>query len=199
MFAITIKFITDHKLTNEISLEELSQYMPEILELLTANKEKRHQARNRLIKGQVLVPERPRLKAKEVNICQVLDSTSSKETIKEMAQFQKEHSEQHENERIDFSDYFLLESVKERQNLYDVSNIPDKQTLANEAISFEQLRDPGKLGSIYLSAFLKKDEFIPKTESHKPLLPSSLCKLGAVFAVVSNGAKNLSKAITIAS
>ena len=59
------------------------------------------------------------------------------------------------------------------------------------------LRDPGKPGSTYLSAFLKKEEFIPKP--YKPLLPSSLCKLGAVFAVVASGIRNLSKANTIAS
>ncbi|CAG8645814.1 hypothetical protein C2G38_2226403 [Gigaspora rosea] len=313
MSAITTKFVTDHKLTNEISLEELSQYAPEILELLTDNKEKRRQARNRLIKGygfskeqafaliplqrigrcksQAPVPEGPGLKAEEVNICQVLDSTGSEETIKEMAQriirdklserevkaisrileetspdavvalsrlsrfrrelrtlnasekiisatlnpevtrlsnkVQKERSEQRENEGIDFSDHFSLESVKERLNLYDVSNIPDKQALADVMImlcirpaKIKNLRisngavtgyaknrgqqdiprvDPGKLGSTYLSAFLKKDEFIPETESRKPLLPSSLRKLGAVFAVVSNGAKNLSEAMTIAS
>ncbi|CAG8819178.1 28861_t:CDS:1 [Dentiscutata erythropus] len=72
-------------------------------------------------------------------------------------------------------------------------------TWIQEAISSEQLRDPGKLGFTYLSAFLKKDEFIPETESRKPLLPSSLRKLGAVFAVVSNSVKNLSEAMTIAS
>ncbi|CAG8765048.1 11372_t:CDS:1, partial [Gigaspora rosea] len=49
MFAITTKFVTDHKLTNEISLKELSQYAPVILELLTDDKEKRRQARNRLL------------------------------------------------------------------------------------------------------------------------------------------------------
>ena len=56
MSAITTKFVTDHKLTNEMSLEELSQYAPEILELLTTgvpkvDKEKRCQVRNRLQKG----------------------------------------------------------------------------------------------------------------------------------------------------
>ena len=35
MSAITTKFVIDHKLTNKMSLEELSQYAPEILELLT--------------------------------------------------------------------------------------------------------------------------------------------------------------------
>jgi hypothetical protein len=51
MSAITTKFVTDHELTNEMSLEELSQYAPEILELLPADREKRRQARDRLQKG----------------------------------------------------------------------------------------------------------------------------------------------------
>ena len=70
-------------------------------------------------------------------------------------------------------------------------------TWIQDAISSGQLRDPGKPGSIYLSSFLKKDEFIPKP--YKPLLPSSLRKLGSVFAVVAHSAKNLSEAMTIAS
>src|SRR6266496_2124709 len=70
-------------------------------------------------------------------------------------------------------------------------------TLIQETISSGQLRDPGKSGSVYLNAFLKKDEFLP--ESGKPLLPSYLRKLGAVFAVVAHRAKNLSEAMTIAS
>ncbi|RGB34287.1 hypothetical protein C1646_760697 [Rhizophagus diaphanus] len=56
MSAITTKFITDHKFTNEMSLEELSQYAPEILELLTTDvpkvdKDKRRQAHDCLQKG----------------------------------------------------------------------------------------------------------------------------------------------------
>ncbi|UZO07972.1 uncharacterized protein OCT59_028240 [Rhizophagus irregularis] len=50
---------------------------------------------------------------------------------------------------------------------------------------------------LLFNTFLKKDEFLPETG--KPLLPSSLRKLEAVFAVVSHGAKNLSEAMTIAS
>ncbi|CAG8806509.1 10127_t:CDS:2 [Gigaspora margarita] len=289
MSAIITKFVTDHELTNEMSLEELSQYAPEILELLTNDKEKRHQAHNHLLNGykfskeqvfaliplqrvgqcksQVPVPERSGLEAEEVNICQVSDSTCTEETIKEMAQrivrdklsekdvkaisralvetapdpvvalsqlrtlnvqetiisatlnleitrssnkIQKEHSEKHKNKGIDFPDHFLLESVKERLDLYDMSKTPDKQALADneewakklltwiqEAIVSGQLRDPGKLGSTYLSTFLKKDEFIPKP--YKPLLPSSLRKLGSVFASVVHSAKNLSEANTFAS
>ncbi|PKC55353.1 hypothetical protein RhiirA1_475744 [Rhizophagus irregularis] len=65
------------------------------------------------------------------------------------------------------------------------------------AISSGQLRDPGVPGVKWFNTFLKKDRFLPETG--KPLLPSYLRKLGAVFAVVSNGAKNLSDAMTIAS
>ena len=72
-------------------------------------------------------------------------------------------------------------------------------TWIQEAISSGQLRDPGKPGFTYLSTFLKKDEFIPETESRKPLLPSSLRKLGSVFASVAYGPKNPSKANTYAS
>ena len=70
-------------------------------------------------------------------------------------------------------------------------------TWIQEAISSGQLRDPEKPGSVYLNAFLKKNEFL--LESGKPLLSSYLRKLGVVFAVVSNSAKNLSEAMTIAS
>ncbi|PKK55507.1 hypothetical protein RhiirC2_802222 [Rhizophagus irregularis] len=65
-----------------------------------------------------------------------------------------------------------------------------------EAISSGQLRDPGKSRVLWFNTFLKKNEFFPETG--KLLLPSSLRKLGAVFAVISNCAKNLSEAITIA-
>jgi hypothetical protein len=166
---------------------------------------------------------------------------------------QKERSEQRENEGIDFPDHFLLESVKERLDSYDISNTPSIQALADvtimlcirpaeiktlrilnggvtgyaknrgqqdipqvfrslekneerasqlltwvqEAISSGQLRDPGVPGVKWFNTFLKKDRFLPETG--KPLLPRYLCKLGAVFAVVSHGAKNLSEAMTIAS
>ncbi|PKY53731.1 hypothetical protein RhiirA4_472096 [Rhizophagus irregularis] len=51
MSAITTKFVTDHKLTNEMSLEEFSRYAPEIFELLPCNREKRRQAHDRFQKG----------------------------------------------------------------------------------------------------------------------------------------------------
>ncbi|PKC64244.1 hypothetical protein RhiirA1_462716 [Rhizophagus irregularis] len=66
-----------------------------------------------------------------------------------------------------------------------------------EAISSKQLLDPGKPGMLWFNTFLKKNEFL--LETGKPLLPSSLHKLGAVFAVISNCAKNLLEAMTITS
>ena len=47
---------------------------------------------------------------------------------------QKERSKQCEDEGIHFPDHFSLESVKERLDSYDVSNIPDKQALADVMI-----------------------------------------------------------------
>ena len=69
-------------------------------------------------------------------------------------------------------------------------------TWIQEVIISGVLRDSEKPRSIYLSAFLKKEEFISKP--YMPLLPSSLRKLEAMFAVVASGIRNLSKANTIA-
>ncbi len=113
MSAITTKFVTDHKLTNEMSFEELSQYVSEILELLTTgvpkvDKEKRCQTRDHLQKGYKFSKEqayalisykkigrsKSQIPPKEegdgseagkVNICQLSDSACFEETIKETA------------------------------------------------------------------------------------------------------------------
>ncbi|RIA99221.1 hypothetical protein C1645_811694 [Glomus cerebriforme] len=65
MSAITTKFVTDHQLTNEMSIEELSQYVPEMRNLLEDDREKRHQARNHLQKGQVPVLKELELEAED--------------------------------------------------------------------------------------------------------------------------------------
>ncbi|CAG8724509.1 4672_t:CDS:2, partial [Dentiscutata erythropus] len=156
----------------------------------------------------------------------IISATLNPEVTRLSNKVQKEHSEQRENERINFPDHFSLESVKKRLDKYDVSNIPDKQALADVMImlcirpaeiknlrisngtvtgyaknrdqqDIPRLKDPGKLGSTYLNTFLKKDEFI--SESGEPLLPSSLRKLGAVFTSVAHGPKNVSKANTYTS
>ncbi|GES78547.1 hypothetical protein GLOIN_2v1480757 [Rhizophagus clarus] len=74
MSAITTKFVIDHELTNKMSLEELSWYAPEILELLTT-----------------VTPKEGGAEA-EVNICcvkcacQVSDIIPEGEIIRETAQ-----------------------------------------------------------------------------------------------------------------
>uniref|UniRef100_U9SZW9 Uncharacterized protein n=1 Tax=Rhizophagus irregularis (strain DAOM 181602 / DAOM 197198 / MUCL 43194) TaxID=747089 RepID=U9SZW9_RHIID len=73
----------------------------------------------------------------------------------------------------------------------------DQQDIPREAISSGRLGDPGTPGTGILSRFLKKAEFLPETG--KPLLSSFLRNLGAVFAVVASGVRNLLKANTIAS
>ncbi|PKC56313.1 hypothetical protein RhiirA1_474182 [Rhizophagus irregularis] len=70
-------------------------------------------------------------------------------------------------------------------------------TWIQDAISSGQLRDPEVPGVKWFNTFLKKDRFLPETG--KPLFPRYLRKLGVVFAVVLNSAKNLSEAMTIAS
>src|SRR5436305_1661699 len=104
MSAITTKFVTDHQLTNEMSIEELSQYSPEMRNLLGDDREKRRQARNRLQKGYqfskeqafALTPDQTNGRyisqvpvvapEAEVNISLVSDNVPEEETIKEMAQ-----------------------------------------------------------------------------------------------------------------
>ncbi|CAG8795090.1 5386_t:CDS:2, partial [Dentiscutata erythropus] len=130
----------------------------------------------------------------------IISATLNLEITRLSNKVQKEHSEQRENEGIDFPDHFSLELVKKRlDKSLEKNKERAKQLLTwiQDNICSGQLKDPGKLGSTYLSTFLKKDEFIP--ESGEPLLPSSLRKLGAVFASVAHGPKNASKANTYAS
>ncbi|PKK58386.1 hypothetical protein RhiirC2_796397 [Rhizophagus irregularis] len=151
---------------------------------------------------------------KIISAIRILDITRAFNKI------QQERTE-HKNEGLYFPDHFSLESVKEWLDLYVVFNTPDKQTLTDDipwvfrslekneerarqlltwiqkAITSRVLKDPEKPGLIYLSSFLKKDEYIPKP--YEPLLPSSLRKLGAVFASAVHEPKNPLKANTYAS
>ncbi|RGB35379.1 hypothetical protein C1646_759376 [Rhizophagus diaphanus] len=178
--------------------------------------------------SQVLILEELGLEA-EVNISLVSENIPEGKTIRKIAQHivqnnlseRNEHTKQRKNEELYYLDHFSFESVKKWLDLYVVFNTPDKQALADdilwvfrslerneerarelltwiqEAVSSEQLKNPRKPGLTYLSSFLKKDEYISKP--YEPLLPSSLRKLGAVFASVVHGPKNLSKANTYAS
>ena len=105
MSAITTKFVTDHQLTNEMSIEDFSQYAPEMRNLLGDDREKRRQARNRLQKGYkfskeqafALIPDQRigwyisqilvlKESEAEVNISLVSDNAPEGETIRETAQ-----------------------------------------------------------------------------------------------------------------
>ncbi|RIA94567.1 hypothetical protein C1645_817844 [Glomus cerebriforme] len=118
-------------------------------------------------------------------------STCSEKTIKEMAQRIVQDNLSERNVKV------ISKTLVETASDPNEKRARQLLTWIQKAISFKQLRDPKKPESIYLSAFLKKDEFLLKSD--KLLLPSYLRKLGAVFAVVAHGVKNLSKAMTIAS
>ncbi|EXX58324.1 hypothetical protein RirG_199070 [Rhizophagus irregularis DAOM 197198w] len=64
----------------------------------------------------------------------IVSDTKIPDTTRSANKIQKENRLLHENEGIDYPDHFSLESVKERLDLYDVSNIPDKQALADVMI-----------------------------------------------------------------
>ncbi|RIA95467.1 hypothetical protein C1645_816704 [Glomus cerebriforme] len=64
----------------------------------------------------------------------IISVTLDEKTTCASNKIQKERRDQYENEGIDFSDHFLLESVKERLDFYDMSNTPDVQALADVMI-----------------------------------------------------------------
>jgi hypothetical protein len=65
---------------------------------------------------------------------EIISATLDRETTCASNKIQKARSKQCEDEGIDFPDHFSLESVKERLDLYNVSNTPDKQALADVMI-----------------------------------------------------------------
>src|SRR6266542_171003 len=64
----------------------------------------------------------------------IISATLDDKTTCASNKIQKEHRVQRENEGIDFPDHFLLESVKERLDRYDIFNAPNLQTLADVMI-----------------------------------------------------------------
>ncbi|RIB24298.1 hypothetical protein C2G38_2032005 [Gigaspora rosea] len=57
----------------------------------------------------------------------IISATLNPKITRLFNKIQKEHGKKRKNEGIDFPDHFSLELVKERLDLYDVSNTPDKQ------------------------------------------------------------------------
>ncbi|GES78024.1 hypothetical protein GLOIN_2v1841986 [Rhizophagus clarus] len=139
MSAITTKFVTDHKLTNEMSLEELNWYVLEILELLTTgmplvDREKRHKTHNQLQKGacQVsdIIPEEEIIR--ETAQCIMRDSLSEKE-VKVIA---KAIAETSPNPVASTSSLSRLQTELQKLNvseaIIEVTKILEMTTLSNK-------------------------------------------------------------------
>ncbi|RGB22879.1 hypothetical protein C1646_775378 [Rhizophagus diaphanus] len=193
MSAITIKFVTDHELTNEMSLEELS-HKEQAFALIPSQRTGRTKSQVTSKEGEAEA---------EVNICcaksacQISDIIPEGEIIRETAQrIMRDNLGKKEVKLIikalaETSPNLVactssLKSVKERLDSYDVSNTPDKQALANVMImlcirpaeikdlrisnggvtgyqSSRQLEDLGTPETGILSKFLKKAEFLSET------------------------------------
>src|SRR5688572_29366375 len=106
MSAIVTKYVTEHKLSKDMSDEELSQHASALLELLT-DKLKRDKGRQRFHKGYsfskeqafILVPDQRICRSRsqvtsqmggseagEVNLCQISDLIPGAETLEMIAQ-----------------------------------------------------------------------------------------------------------------
>ncbi|CAG8453153.1 14758_t:CDS:2 [Cetraspora pellucida] len=172
---------------------------------------------------------------------QIIEATKFPDITEEANKIQMNNQKKAKTKCINYSNEFILESVKERLNVYDIKTLPDYQALADvmvmlcirpaelrtlritvtgyvknrgqldiprkfrsmeknqkrakelltwiqRAISSCQIGDPGKPGVKWFNKFLKDYDLIPKY----------LRKLGAVYAVVTNGVKNMAHAYTIA-
>ena len=61
----------------------------------------------------------------------IISATKIPEITRASNKIQQERTKQRKNEGLHYPDHFSLESVKERLDLYAVSNTPDKQALAD--------------------------------------------------------------------
>jgi len=64
----------------------------------------------------------------------IISATKIPKITRASNKIQQERTEQRKNEGLHYLDYFSLESVKERLDLYVMSNTPDKQALADVII-----------------------------------------------------------------
>ncbi|CAG8760004.1 5043_t:CDS:2 [Cetraspora pellucida] len=122
--------------------------------------------------------------------------------------------------RIDYSDEFTLESVKERLDAYNIKTLPDYQALADVMMMLCQPNIPRKFRSMEKNQERAKELLTwiqhaissgRMSDLGKPevkwfnrflkdydLIPKYLCKLGAVYGVIAHEAKNMAHAYTIA-
>ncbi|UZN99361.1 uncharacterized protein OCT59_000638 [Rhizophagus irregularis] len=143
MAGIATRYVTENELNNEMSIEELAdthwrynfseKQVFALIPKQTAGRKKEGAVSNTPDTTQEIEPEEG-----TVNVCQI----SPKETIRDLAERiirdniseKEENRLLRENEGIYYPDHFSLESVKERLDSYVVSNIPDKQALADVMI-----------------------------------------------------------------
>ncbi|PKY59928.1 hypothetical protein RhiirA4_430758 [Rhizophagus irregularis] len=148
MSAITTKFVTDHQLTNEMSIEEFSQYAPEMRDLLGDDREKRRQTRNCLQKGYkfskgqafALIPdqriERLRRKLQILNAPEkIISATKIPEITRISNKIQQERTEQRKNEGLHYLDHFSLESLEHHNRVADRKNKPSPNTSKDKKAS----------------------------------------------------------------
>ncbi|POG81306.1 hypothetical protein GLOIN_2v1763545 [Rhizophagus irregularis DAOM 181602=DAOM 197198] len=206
MAGIATRYVTENEFNTEMSIEKLRYNFSEeqvfaLIPKLTAGQKKGGALPN--------VPDTLDITQKAepdtVNTCQILP----KETIRDLAQCIIQDNLNEAEVKV-IAKALVESAFNASASLSRISRLRRELSLEKneerargslvwiqEAISSGQLRDPRKPRVLWFNTFLKKDEFLPETG--KLLLPSSLRKLGAVFAVVSNCAKNLLEAMTIAS
>ncbi|CAG8485074.1 33403_t:CDS:2 [Gigaspora margarita] len=213
-----------------MSVTNLSRYTSEFLENLTDDK-KRNQTQRRLREGfkftskqvpQETIEEMAHqllwdklsiwdiraeayasaLLAKNAN---AVEATKFPDITKEANKIQRDNQKKAEANYIDYPDHFILESVRERLNSYDVSTLPDLQALADVIVMLcihlaelttlcitdarvtGYVKNRGKPGVKWFNRFLKNYDLIPKY----------LRKIGAIYGMVAHDAKNMVHAYTI--
>ncbi|CAG8559009.1 22607_t:CDS:2 [Gigaspora margarita] len=130
------------------------------------------------------------LSAKNAN---AVEATKFSDITEEANKIQRDNQKKAEANRIDYPNHFILESVRERLDGYDVSTLPDLQALADVIVILcicpAELTTLCKPGIKWFNRFLKNYDLIPKY----------LRKIGAIYSVVVHEAKNMAHAYTIAS
>ncbi|CAG8827866.1 6076_t:CDS:2, partial [Gigaspora margarita] len=111
----------------------------------------------------------------------------------EANKIQRDNQKKAEANHIDYPDHFMLESVKERLDSYNISTVPDIQALTDVIIML--CIRPTELITLHITntgvtGYAKNREY--------DLIPKYLRKMGAVYSVVTHKAKNIAHAYTIA-
>ncbi|CAG8783350.1 5675_t:CDS:2 [Gigaspora margarita] len=139
----------------------------------------------------------------------IVEATKFSDFTEEANKIQKNNRKRAEANRIDYPDEFILESVKERLDAYDLKTSPNYWAFADVIVMLcirpaelttlhitdagvtgyvKNQGNPGKPGVKWFNRFLKEYSLIPKY----------LRKLGAVYSAVVHKAENPGHIMTIA-